>query len=116
MSNTGSLRYRYVTVIGVELWGQYRNDARPLALMAELQPDLGQILLAAPHGRRRKAVAANPRWWPAHHVLGIALCLSGRPAQGIEASRQTARMAPDTPLSGRRKRPQTATGGMKQLF
>ena len=71
------------------------NDARLLALMSELQLDLGQIPLATLYAR--KAVAADPGWWLAHHVLGVALSLGGQPAQGIEALRRAARMAPDNP-------------------
>lgn len=71
------------------------DDARLLTLMAELQLDLGQIPLAGLYGR--KAVAADPRGWAAHHVLGVALSMRGLHDQGIEHLRRAAQLAPDNP-------------------
>lgn len=71
------------------------DDARLLTLMAELQLDLGQIPLAGLYAR--KAVAADPRGWAAHHVLGVALTMGGQPDLGIEHLRRAARLAPDNP-------------------
>ncbi|MFN3594239.1 MAG: tetratricopeptide repeat protein [Thiobacillaceae bacterium] len=71
------------------------DDARLLTLMAELQLDLGQIPLAGLYGR--KAVAADPRGWAAHHVLGVALSMRGEHDLGIEHLRRAAKLAPDNP-------------------
>lgn len=71
------------------------DDARPLAVMAEVQISAGQPSLALAYAQ--KALATNPELWQSQHAMASALSLLQQYPEAVPHAEQASRLAPERP-------------------